>query len=132
MSNAKYIEAIGRRKTSTARVRLTESTKADFKINDKTVAEYFPTREMQVVVAEALPKSGLIGVYSVSAHVNGGGIHSQAEAVRHGLARAIVKKEEDLRSALKKIGFLKRDPRAKERKKPGLKKARKAPTWSKR
>jgi small subunit ribosomal protein S9 len=132
MSNAKYIEAIGRRKTSTARVRLTESAKADFKINDKTVAEYFPTREMQVVVAEALPKSGLVGIYSVSAHVNGGGIHSQAEAVRHGLARAIVKKEEDLRSALKKIGFLKRDPRAKERKKPGLKKARKAPTWSKR
>jgi small subunit ribosomal protein S9 len=87
---------------------------------------------MQVVVAEALPKSGLVGIYSVSAHVNGGGIHSQAEAVRHGLARAIVKKEEDLRSALKKIGFLKRDPRAKERKKPGLKKARKAPTWSKR
>jgi hypothetical protein len=66
MSNAKYIEAIGRRKTSTARVRLTESAKADFKINDKTVAEYFPTREMQVVVAEALPKSGLVGIYSIS------------------------------------------------------------------
>ena len=132
MSTAKYIEGIGRRKTSTARVRLTESAKVTFTINDKTKEDYFPTREMQLIVSEALPKSGLSGTYAVSAHVNGGGIHSQAEAVRHGLARAIVKKEEDLRSTLKKIGFLKRDPRAKERKKPGLKKARKAPTWSKR
>ncbi len=132
MSTVKYIEGIGRRKTSTARVRLTESAKVTFIINDKELDAYFPTREMQVIVREALPKSGLVGTYSVSAHVNGGGIHSQAEAVRHGLARAIVKKEEDLRSTLKKIGFLKRDPRAKERKKPGLKKARKAPTWSKR
>jgi small subunit ribosomal protein S9 len=132
MSTVKYIEGIGRRKTSTARVRLTESAKVSFSINEKELDVYFPTREMQLIVREALPKSGLAGTYSVTAHVNGGGIHSQAEAVRHGLARAIVKKEEDLRSTLKKIGFLKRDPRAKERKKPGLKKARKAPTWSKR
>ncbi len=132
MSNAKYIEGIGRRKTSIARVRITPSTKVTFTINDKEVKDYFPTKEMQLVATEALPKSGVSTQFSVSAHVTGGGIHAQAEAVRHGLARAIVTHDLELRSNLKKIGFLKRDPRAKERKKPGLKKARKSPTWSKR
>ncbi len=132
MSKEIYIEGLGRRKTSVARVRMVESSKSQILINDKPHNEYFPTREMQLIVSEALPKSGVTGTYSITVHVNGGGIHSQAEAVRHGLARAIVKKDIELRSALKKIGFLKRDPRAKERKKPGLKKARKAPTWSKR
>jgi small subunit ribosomal protein S9 len=132
MSNAKYIEGIGRRKTSIARVRITPSTKVAFVINDKEVNDYFPTKEMQMVATEAMPKSGVSTTFSVSAHVVGGGIHSQAEAVRHGLARAIVTHDLELRSTLKKIGFLKRDPRAKERKKPGLKKARKSPTWSKR
>ena len=128
----RYIEAVGRRKTAVARVRITPSTKVTFTINDKEVKDYFPTKEMQLVATEALPKSGVSTQFSVSAHVTGGGIHAQAEAVRHGLARAIVTHDLELRSNLKKIGFLKRDPRAKERKKPGLKKARKSPTWSKR
>ena len=132
MSTNRYIEGIGRRKTAVARVRITPSTKPNIIVNDKDVTEYFPTREMQMIAGEAMPKSGVSTVFSVSAHVNGGGIHAQAEAVRHGMARAIVEHDLELRGALKKIGFLKRDPRAKERKKPGLKKARKAPTWSKR
>lgn len=132
MSTNRYIEGIGRRKTSVARVRITPSTKTTFVVNDKELNEYFPTREMQQIAQEALPKSGIATTFSVSAHVNGGGIHSQAEAIRHGMARAIVAADLELRSTLKKIGFLKRDPRAKERKKPGLKKARKSPTWSKR
>jgi small subunit ribosomal protein S9 len=132
MSTSKYIEGIGRRKTSVARVRITPSTKITFIVNDKELKDYFPTKEMQMIAGEALPKSGVSTTFSVSAHVNGGGIHSQAEAVRHGMARAIVTHDLELRSTLKKIGFLKRDPRAKERKHPGLKKARKAPTWSKR
>ena len=129
---SRYIETIGRRKTSTARVRITESTKPSFVVNGKQVEEYFSTREMQVIAREALEKSGIKTEFIVTVVVSGSGIHSQAEAVRHGLARALVVREADLRSTLKKIGFLKRDPRAKERKHFGLKKARKAPTWSKR
>ncbi len=129
---SKYIEAIGRRKTSTARVRITETTKPSFIVNGKSVEEYFPTREMQIVAREALEKSGIKSEFTTTVVVTGSGIHSQAEAVRHGLSRALVAREADLRSTLKKIGFLKRDPRAKERKHFGLKKARKAPTWSKR
>lgn len=128
----RYIEAVGRRKTSSARVRITESTKEGVTINDKTVAEYFPTAELQAIVHEALEKSKVPGKFSVTVKVVGGGIHSQAEALRHGLSRAIVKFDEETRKRLKKLGFLKRDPRMKERRKFGLKKARKAPQWSKR
>lgn len=129
---ARYIEAVGRRKTSSARVRITEGTKEGVTINDKTVAEYFPTAELQNIVAEALEKSKVAGKFIVTVKVVGGGIHSQAEALRHGLSRAIVKYDEETRKRLKKLGFLKRDPRMKERRKFGLKKARKAPQWSKR
>lgn len=129
---ARYIEAVGRRKTSTARVRITESTKDGVTVNDKTVAEYFPTAELQAIVIEAIEKSKVVGKFSVTVKVVGGGIHSQAEALRHGLSRAIVKFDEETRKRLKKLGFLKRDPRMKERRKFGLKKARKAPQWSKR
>ncbi len=132
MSTTRYIEAVGRRKTAVARVRITPAAKASFTVNKKEIPEYFPTKDMQMITTEALPKSGVNGTFMVTAQVLGGGIHAQAEAVRHGLARAIVEHDLELRGALKKIGFLKRDPRAKERKKPGLKKARKAPTWSKR
>ncbi len=132
MSTTRYIEAVGRRKTAVARVRITPAAKSSFTVNKKEVSEYFTTKDMQMITVEALPKSGVSGTFLVTAQVLGGGIHAQAEAVRHGLARAIVEHDLELRSALKKIGFLKRDPRAKERKKPGLKKARKAPTWSKR
>ncbi|MFC1802215.1 30S ribosomal protein S9 [Patescibacteria group bacterium] len=127
----RYIEAIGRRKTSGARVRITEGSKKNsFVINGKTLEEYFPVNDLQVIVKEALSK--LDNKFSVSAVVNGGGISSQAESIRHGISRALVLFDEELRSKLKKAGFLKRDPRMKERKKPGLKKARKAAQWSKR
>jgi len=129
---ARYIEAVGRRKTSSARVRITEGTKEGVTINDKTVAEYFPTAELQSIVTEAIEKSKVVGKFTVTVKVVGGGIHSQAEALRHGLSRAIVKFDEETRKRLKKLGFLKRDPRMKERRKFGLKKARKAPQWSKR
>lgn len=129
---SRYIEAVGRRKTSTARVRITEASKESIVVNGKDVPTYFPTAELQNIVNSALPKSKVVGKYAVSARIVGGGIHSQAEALRHGLSRAIVKSDEETRKRLKKLGYLKRDPRMKERRKFGLKKARKAPQWSKR
>lgn len=129
---ARYIEAVGRRKTSTARVRITEASKESIVVNGKDVPTYFPTAELQNIVNSAIPKSKVVGKYAVSVRIVGGGIHSQAEALRHGLSRAIVKSDEETRKRLKKLGYLKRDPRMKERRKFGLKKARKAPQWSKR
>lgn len=127
----KYIETIGRRKTATARVRLTPATKASYVINDKDLATYFPTEELQKIVTD--PFTTLEGkTYAVSVKVSGSGIHSQAEAVRHGISRGLVVENEDDKTTLKHEGFLKRDPRSKERRKFGLKKARKAPQWSKR
>ncbi len=128
----KYIEAIGRRKTSTARVRITKAEKESILINNKDVPSYFATKELQTIVSEAITKSKVVGKFLITAVINGGGIHSQAEAFRHGLSRAIVKFDEVNHKRLKKLGFLKRDPRMKERRKFGLKKARKAPKWSKR
>jgi len=128
----KYIEAIGRRKTAIARVRLTEASKTTYAVNDRELNSYFPTSELQRVVTEpfTLLKTG--GKYKITAKINGGGISSQAEAVRLGISRALIEFDKELRGKLKKAGFLKRDPRAKERRKFGLKKARKAPQWSKR
>lgn len=128
----KYIEAVGRRKTSTARVRIAEASKDSCVVNGKEVEVYFPTAELRGIVNEALPKSKVVGKFFVSVHVVGGGIHSQAEALRHGLSRALVMFDFETRKRLKKLGYLKRDPRMKERRKFGLKKARKAPQWSKR
>ncbi len=127
-----YIEAVGRRKTSSARVRLFPSTKTSFTINDKDVKVYFPTRELEKIVRDAMELVAGDDKYEVTIKISGGGIHSQAEAVRHGIAQALVKKDESVRTDLKKEGMLKRDGRAKERRKFGLKKARKAPQWSKR
>lgn len=127
-----YIGAIGRRKTSVARVRITEAGKSHFSINGKDLSVYFPTEDLRTIVRDAFLISKVPVKFDVSVVVNGGGIHAQAEAVRHGIARALVSHDEHLRSLLKEAGFLKRDPRVKERKKPGLKKARKAPQWSKR
>jgi small subunit ribosomal protein S9 len=126
----KYYEAVGRRKTAVARVRIKKATKNSFSINNKTLEEYFPVSELQAVSLDALVKSGL--KFSVSALIQGGGISAQADALRHGISRAILLVDEELKGKLKKAGFLKRDPRMKERKKPGLKKARKAAQWSKR
>lgn len=128
----KYIETIGRRKTATARVRITPASKASYVINEKELADYFPTAELQKIVTDPFNNTEKGAQYSVSVKVSGSGIHSQAEAVRHGISRGLVKEDENDKGKLKAAGFLKRDPRAKERRKFGLKKARKAPQWSKR
>ncbi len=128
----RYIETVGRRKTATARVRITEASKNHFVVNKIDVNAFFKTKELQRVAHEALAKAPEGMHFEVSAHCVGGGTASQAEAVRHGIARALVEMDAALRDSVKKAGFLKRDPRAKERRKFGLKKARKAPQWSKR
>ena len=128
--SAKYIETIGRRKTSSARVRVTPATKLSVVINDKPVTTYFMTKELETIVKSPFGESSLGDKFEVTAGVKGGGIHSQAEAVRHGISRALVEMSEEERGTLKKAGFLKRDPRSKERRKFGLKKARKSPQWS--
>ncbi|MDQ3014992.1 MAG: 30S ribosomal protein S9 [bacterium] len=128
----KYIETVGRRKTSIARVRITEAGKNSFLINERELAHYFPTADLQRIANEVFTKTKAPGKFKITAHIKGGGISSQAEALRHGLARALTEYDLELRPKLKKAGFLKRDPRAKERRKFGLKKARKAPQWSKR
>jgi len=129
--NNKYIEAIGRRKTAVARVRLTPAAKNTFKINNRDLASYFPTKELCKVAGEAM-ETARAGSFDVSVKVRGGGIHSQAEAMRQGVSRALLKHDGASKTKLKTAGFLKRDSRAKERRKFGLKKARKAPQWSKR
>lgn len=129
-TNTKYIEAVGRRKTSIARVRITPASKTTISVNDKDVKDYFPTTEMELIVRQPLTK--IEDKFKITAHLVGGGIHSQSEALRHGISRAIIKFNLDFRKTLKVEGFLKRDPRTKERRKFGLKKARKAPQWSKR
>lgn len=131
-SEKTYTETVGRRKTSVARVRITPAAKNSILINNRDLASYFQVETMRLAVLEPIEKSGKEEKYSITVLVRGGGISSQAEAVRHGIARALVARSEDLRKPLKKLGFLKRDPRAKERRKFGLKKARKAAQWSKR
>ncbi len=128
----KYIETVGRRKTAVARVRLTPASKNTFEINDNDIEGYFPNAEMQQLIKQPLSDGEVKDKYKVTAKIVGGGMHSQAEALRHGIARALVEHSGELRKTLKKAGYLKRDPRAKERRKFGLKKARKAPQWSKR
>jgi len=127
-----YTEKIGRRKTSTSRVRLTPSAKMSFTVNGKDVKEYFKTPALTKVVHDAMLLITPDEKYEITVMVQGGGIHSQAEAIRHGLARFFAEAGENEKAKLKKEGFLKRDPRSKERRKFGLKKARKAPQWSKR
>jgi small subunit ribosomal protein S9 len=129
----RYIEGIGRRKTAVARVRITPASKESVVVNGKAVADYFNTEELQNISVAALHDlENLEQKFEVSAKIVGGGIKSQAESVRLGTARALIKFNEELRGELKKMGYLKRDPRVKERKKFGLKKARKSPQWSKR
>jgi small subunit ribosomal protein S9 len=128
----RYIETVGRRKTASARVRITPAAKSSFIVNEKELVAFFPTKELQAVAAESLTLSKMSQQFIVTVLVKGGGANGQAEAIRHGLARAIIIHDIQLRGKLKKAGFLKRDPRAKERRKFGLKKARKAPQWAKR
>lgn len=127
----KYYQAVGRRKTATARVRL--YTKGiGYAVNGQDYKEFFALIGLQRIVEAPLRKMKSLERFRVEAKVNGGGAHSQAEAVRHGIARALVVFNLDFRKRLKRAGYIKRDPRQKERKKFGLKKARKAPRWSKR
>lgn len=130
-TEAKYIETIGRRKAATARVRLFD-TKGDITVNEKSHDKYFPTDETRNIITDALNSAGILGKVTITAMVKGGGVHAQAEAVRLGISRALVELDAASRPALKKAGFLKRDPRVVERKKFGLHKARRAPQWSKR
>lgn len=129
--DTKYIEGIGRRKSAIARVRIVADSKNSITINDKSVSDFIKVAELERVASEPLSNEST-QKWNVTVIVKGGGISSQAEAIRLGLSRALIKSDQTLRSALKKEGFLKRDPRVKERRKFGLKKARKAPQWSKR
>ena len=129
---AQYYEAIGRRKESTARVRVASGSGA-FSVNDKEAGAYFPrVGDLQDVLRAFNAVGQDANKYDVTVKVNGGGVSGQTEAVRLGLARALVLLNGDWTSALRKHGLLTRDARVKERKKPGLKKARKAPTYTKR
>ncbi|HFC10664.1 MAG TPA: 30S ribosomal protein S9 [Candidatus Kaiserbacteria bacterium] len=128
----RYIPAIGRRKTARASVRITPADKTTIIVNGKPANEYFKTDERTHVTNEPFLVTENAGAYAIEVRVSGGGISAQADAVRHGISRALVKASAELRAPLKKAGFLTRDSRVVERKKPGLKKARKAPQWSKR
>lgn len=129
--NVEYT-ANGRRKNSIARVRLTPNGKGNFVINKKNIEEYFNLGVYRLVANQPFEITGTMGKYDVVVNVNGGGLSGQAGAIRHGVARALVKADESLKSEIKKAGFLTRDARIKERKKYGLKKARKAPQFRKR
>lgn len=128
----KYTEAIGRRKTAIARVRLYPASKTEMMVNGKPCDEYFGTDELRLKARQSLMIEENKEKYMVSAYVKGSGPNAQAEAIRLGVARALVEINEELRAPLKSKGYLKRDPRSVERKKFGLLKARKAPAWVKR
>lgn len=127
-----YFRAIGRRKTATASVRLYKASKNSYTINGKDFTEYFVTPELKKIITGAFETANPAEKFEVVVTTKGGGIHAQAEAIRHGISRALVLYDMELRSPLKKAKMLKRDPRQVERKKFGLKKARKSPQWSKR
>ena len=128
-----YVEGLGRRKTATARVRLTPASATEITVNGKPVNEYFGNLSHQTDILSVLGTADAgIENYTITAKVVGGGISSQAESIRLGIARALVKEKTDRRGVLKAAGYLKRDPRSVERKKPGLRKARKRAAWSKR
>lgn len=131
-STKEYIRAVGRRKTATAVVKLQKASKNSYTINGKDLVTYFPTADLRKIVTSAFETATPSEKFEVVITTKGGGIHSQAEAVRHGITRALVTFDGELRTTLKKAKMLKRDPRQKERRKFGLKKARKAPQWSKR
>ena len=123
--------AVGRRKTAAARVRISAGTGV-ITVNDKTLAAYFPLKLWQEKIQSPLVVAGREKQIDVSVRVAGGGVNGQAEAVRHGIARALVLWNPDLKPAMRAEGFLTRDPRGKERKKPGLHKARRGHQWRKR
>jgi small subunit ribosomal protein S9 len=127
----RYIEEMGKRKSASARVRLYKAGEGAIVINGKDIEEYFTPTLINLATA-ALKLTGQIKELNFSVVVNGGGTHGQAEAVRHGIAKTLIALDANLRPSIKAKGLLTRDARVKERKKPGLKKARKAPQWAKR
>lgn len=126
-----YFYANGKRKTSIARVRLYENGKGEIVVNNKPITDYF-FGELIGSVKAPLKMANALKLFDVTALVEGGGVSSQADAVRHGISKALLEYDPELRSQLKKAGFLTRDSRVKERKKYGLKRARRAPQWAKR
>ncbi|MEM7330756.1 MAG: 30S ribosomal protein S9 [Chloroflexota bacterium] len=132
--NRRYYEGIGRRKTSTARVRvfLDADATGEFTVNGKDVKEFFPRFGDHITLTGPLTDTELASKADISVLISGGGVTGQTSAVRLGIARALVKYDENLRGVLRQNGHLTRDARVKERKKPGLKRARKAPTYTKR
>lgn len=128
----RYFEAIGRRKTAVARIRLLTRGDKEFLINGKPYQQYFVLSEDRETAIASMKKMKCLDKFRVTVKVKGGGRHSQAEAVRHGTARILVDFNQNFRKRLRKAGFLTRDPRMRERKKFGLKRARKAPQWAKR
>ena len=127
-----YYYGTGRRKTAVARVRLYPNGDGNIVVNGRAANEYFPRDTLMQAVRSPLAQLELASRFNISVKVAGGGVSGQAGAVRHGIARALVRADEEFRSALRKNGFLTRDPRMKERKKYGLKRARKAPQYTKR
>ena len=130
--SAQYYEGIGRRKAASARVRLFPGGTGHVIVNDKEGQDYFPRFGDLEMILEPLRAIGQERGFNITVHVQGGGISGQRDAVRLGVARALIKLDPDMRPQLKDGDFLTRDPRVKERKKPGLKRARKAPTYTKR
>jgi small subunit ribosomal protein S9 len=131
----KYFYAVGRRKTSVAEVRLYPQEKAgenDLLVNKKKFKDYFPILTLQNIILSPFKATGATNKFKSLISVRGGGFHGQAEAVRLGISRALVSHDQSLKKVLKDSGYLTRDSRIVERKKPGLKKARKAPQWAKR
>ncbi len=126
-----YFYGTGRRKSSVARVRVYNGT-GKITINDRDIEEYFGLETLKLIVRQPLALTGNLDKFDIVCRVAGGGVTGQAGAIRHGLSRALLQFNEELRPELKKAGFLTRDPRMKERKKPGLKGARRAPQFSKR
>ncbi len=131
-SKDKYTYAVGRRKSAVAPIRLFEKGKGDITINKKTAHDYLPDFNLQEIIYAPLKLVDLDKKVNISVLVRGGGKKGQAEAIRHGIARALDKLNQDLHKTLKIAGYLTRDARVKERKKPGLKRARRAPQWKKR
>ncbi|MEE1003011.1 MAG: 30S ribosomal protein S9 [Acutalibacteraceae bacterium] len=126
-----YFYGTGRRKSSVARVRVYNGT-GKITINGRDIDDYFGLETLKLIVNQPLELTETVGKFDIVCNVTGGGVTGQAGAIRHGLSRALLQYNEELRPALKKAGFLTRDPRMKERKKPGLKGARRAPQFSKR
>ncbi len=131
LPKGRYIYATGRRKTAVANVRLFAGSEKS-QVNKKDLEAYFGTTNMRDTAVRPLALTGLLGDFYFLASVNGGGSNAQTEAIRHGIAQALASMNDEMRTVLKKNGFLTRDDRKKERKKPGLRGARRAPQWAKR